>query len=163
MRPAPRFRCRLRSCPFAPPAIRHRRRWLSISPRILRVELIVKRSAREQSRVAFSFAPSRPAGLIPQPSRIISITGLLIPRNLPTGQDRTSDSCIDNAAVAHSLRAVKWRNQVLALICSRPVAGLGVLYFQNWVVQKPFAIILFLGEGLTTQRMAATRVYSGRR
>jgi alkaline phosphatase len=56
---------------------------------------------------------------------------------------------------------VKWRNQVLALTCLALFAGLGVLYFQNWVVQKPFAIILFLGEGLTTQRLAATRVYAG--
>jgi alkaline phosphatase len=56
---------------------------------------------------------------------------------------------------------VKWRNQVLALTCLVLFAGLGVLYFQNWVVQKPFAVILFLGEGLTTQRLAATRVYAG--
>ena len=35
------------------------------------------------------------------------------------------------------------------------------LYFQNWVVQKPFGIILFIGEGLTTQRIAAKRVYIG--
>ena len=56
-------------------------------------------------------------------------------------------------------RAVKWRNQLLALVCLAVFAALGVLYFQNWVVQKPFAIILFVGEGLTTQRLAATRVY----
>jgi alkaline phosphatase len=56
---------------------------------------------------------------------------------------------------------VKWRNQLLALVCLLLFAGLGVLYFQNWVVQKPFAIILFIGEGLTTQRLAATRVYAG--
>jgi alkaline phosphatase len=56
---------------------------------------------------------------------------------------------------------VKWRNQVLALTCLVLFAALGVLYFQNWVVQKPFAIILFLGEGLTAQRLAATRVYAG--
>jgi alkaline phosphatase len=56
---------------------------------------------------------------------------------------------------------VKWRNQLLALTCLALFAGLGVLYFQNWVVQKPFAIILFLGEGLTTQRLAAARVYAG--
>ncbi len=56
---------------------------------------------------------------------------------------------------------MKWRNQILALICLLAFAALGVLYFQNWVVQKPFGIILFIGEGLTTQRMAATRVYIG--
>ncbi len=49
----------------------------------------------------------------------------------------------------------------MALICLLAFAALGVLYFQNWVVQKPFGIILFVGEGLTAQRTAATRVYSG--
>ena len=56
---------------------------------------------------------------------------------------------------------MKWRNQILALICLLAFAALGVLYFQNWVVQKPFGIILFVGEGLTAQRTAATRVYLG--
>ncbi|HEY4758101.1 MAG TPA: alkaline phosphatase, partial [Chthoniobacterales bacterium] len=56
---------------------------------------------------------------------------------------------------------MKWRNQVLALICLLVFAALGVLYFQNWVVQKPFGIILFIGEGLTAQRMGAVRVYIG--
>ena len=50
---------------------------------------------------------------------------------------------------------------MLALICLLAFAALGVLYFQNWVVQKPFGIILFVGEGLTAQRTAATRVYLG--
>jgi alkaline phosphatase len=56
---------------------------------------------------------------------------------------------------------MKWRNQILALICLLAFAGLGVLYFKNWVVQKPFGIILFVGEGLTAQRTAATRIYTG--
>ena len=68
---------------------------------------------------------------------------------------------IDNAAEDYSHRAMKWRNQILALICLLAFAALGVLYFQNWVVQKPFGIILFVGEGLTAQRTAATRVYIG--
>jgi alkaline phosphatase len=56
---------------------------------------------------------------------------------------------------------MKWRNQILALICLLAFGAVGVLYFQNWVVQKPFGIILFVGEGLTAQRTAATRVYIG--
>jgi alkaline phosphatase len=56
---------------------------------------------------------------------------------------------------------VKWRNQMLALICLLAFAGLGILYFQHWVVQKPFGIILFIGEGLASHRLAATRVYGG--
>src|SRR5437867_9547839 len=56
---------------------------------------------------------------------------------------------------------VKWRNQLLALLCLAGFAGLGILYFQHWVVQKPFGIILFIGEGLASHRLAATRVYAG--
>src|SRR5437660_11338826 len=54
---------------------------------------------------------------------------------------------------------VKWRNQLLALLCLAVFAGLGVLYFQHWVVQKPFGIILIIGEGLAPERIALTRVY----
>src|SRR5437773_11514621 len=56
---------------------------------------------------------------------------------------------------------MKWRNQLLALVCLLAFAGLGILYFQHWVVQKPFGIILFIGEGLASHRLAATRVYAG--
>jgi alkaline phosphatase len=56
---------------------------------------------------------------------------------------------------------VKWRNQLLALFCLLGFAALGILYFQHWVVQKPFGIILFVGEGLAPERLAATRAYVG--
>ncbi len=56
---------------------------------------------------------------------------------------------------------MKWRNQILALVCLTIFIALGVLYFRNWVVQKPFAIVLFVGEGLTADRVAATRLYAG--
>src|SRR5437879_195714 len=56
---------------------------------------------------------------------------------------------------------VKWRNRLLALICLFVFAGLGVVYFKHWVVQKPFGIILFIGEGLAPGRLAMTRLYVG--
>lgn len=56
---------------------------------------------------------------------------------------------------------MKWRNQLLALFCLLAFAGLGILYFQHWVIQRPFGIILFVGEGLAPQHLAATRVYAG--
>ena len=56
---------------------------------------------------------------------------------------------------------MKWRNQLLALFCLILFAAFGVFYFQHWVVQKPFGIILFVGEGLEPGRLAATRVYAG--
>ncbi len=56
---------------------------------------------------------------------------------------------------------MRWRNQLLALLCLAIFCGLGVLYFRHWVVQKPFGIVLFIGEGLTPDRVAATRLYAG--
>jgi len=56
---------------------------------------------------------------------------------------------------------MKWRNQLLALFCLILFAAFGVFYFQHWVVQKPFGIILFVGEGLTPGRIAPTRVFAG--
>jgi alkaline phosphatase len=56
---------------------------------------------------------------------------------------------------------VKWRNQLLALFCLLVFGGVGVLYFQHWVVRKPFGIILFVGEGLSPARLAPTRTYAG--
>lgn len=55
---------------------------------------------------------------------------------------------------------MKWRNQLLALFCLVLFAAFGVFYFQHWVVQKPFGIVLFIGEGLTPSRIAATRLFA---
>lgn len=56
---------------------------------------------------------------------------------------------------------MKSRNLLIALACIVLFALAGVLYFKNWVVQKPFAIILFTGDGLTSSSLAATRLYNG--
>ena len=56
---------------------------------------------------------------------------------------------------------MKWRNQLIALFCLLLFAAFGVFYFQHWVVQKPFGIILFIGDGLAPARLAPTRVYVG--
>lgn len=56
---------------------------------------------------------------------------------------------------------MKWRNRLVALFCLLIFAAIGVLYFKHWVVQKPFGIILFIGEGLTPARIALTRIYTG--
>src|SRR3954467_1337577 len=79
-----------------------------------------------------------------------------------TGQAVSRGCGIDNELRSHSDRgSMKWRNQLLALFCLLAFAGLGVLYFQHWVVQKPFGIVLFIGEGLAPSRIAATRVFAG--
>lgn len=59
------------------------------------------------------------------------------------------------------MRLMKWRNQLLAMLCLAAFLALGVLYFKHWVVQKPFGIILFVGEGLTPGRLAMARAYAG--
>lgn len=56
---------------------------------------------------------------------------------------------------------MKWRNQFLALFCLIVFFAFGVFYFRYWVIQKPFGIILFIGEGLDAQTLAAARIYAG--
>lgn len=56
---------------------------------------------------------------------------------------------------------MKWRNQLLALFCLLVFFAFGVFYFRYWVIQKPFGIILFIGEGLDARLLAAARVQAG--
>ena len=53
----------------------------------------------------------------------------------------------------------KIRNRAIALACLLAFIGLGILFYVNWVVQKPFAIILFLTDNLTTSTLTAARIY----
>lgn len=53
------------------------------------------------------------------------------------------------------------RNRFLAFVCFLIFIGVGVLYYVNWVVQKPFGIILFISDGLTPSVLTATRFYEG--
>ena len=56
---------------------------------------------------------------------------------------------------------MKWRNQMLALFCLFVFLAFGVFYFKYWVIQKPFGIILFVGEGLDARQLAAARIVAG--
>lgn len=67
---------------------------------------------------------------------------------------------IDKTRALRSFHGMKWRNQILALFCLIVFIAFGFLYFRHWVVQKPFGIVLFVGEGLTPERVAATRLYA---
>ena len=60
-------------------------------------------------------------------------------------------------------RKMKWRNQLLALVCLLVFAGVGVIYFQHWVIRKPFGIILFVGEGLSPATAGADSHLRSRR
>ncbi len=122
----------------------------------------MKRRASEQCGVAIRFALLETAGVnSPTVSNKkhdwLRHRGELCRRSEP----ETSGSFVDNSEGPLLLRLVKWRNQLLALFCLIAFAGVGILYFQHWVVQKPFGIILFIGEGLSPGRLAETRVYAG--
>jgi alkaline phosphatase len=54
---------------------------------------------------------------------------------------------------------MKLRNQLLALCCLLVFAGFGFLYVTNWVVQKPFGIILFVSDGMVARHLTAARLY----
>jgi len=53
----------------------------------------------------------------------------------------------------------KLRNRFIALFCLLVFAAAGFLFYTNWVVQRPFAVILFIGDGLTTGMLAPARIY----
>ncbi len=56
---------------------------------------------------------------------------------------------------------MKLRNQLLALACILGFCAVGYLYVRNWVVQKPFGIILFVSDGMVARQLAAARLYEG--
>jgi alkaline phosphatase len=55
----------------------------------------------------------------------------------------------------------KFRNRLLALFCLLVFLGLGALFYVNWVVQRPFAIILFLADNLTPSVLTPARNFQG--
>ncbi|MFN2508515.1 MAG: alkaline phosphatase [Chthoniobacterales bacterium] len=90
------------------------------------------------------------------------MTGLGIAATLPTGtRPHKPVLALTSEKRAPYIGFVKWRNQLLALFCLSVFLGFGVFYFRYWVIQTPFGIILFVGEGLDAQRLAAARVYAG--
>src|SRR5436189_4288709 len=56
---------------------------------------------------------------------------------------------------------MKWRNQILALICLRAFAASGVRSCPDCACREPCGSMWIGGEGLTAQCTAATRVYIG--
>jgi alkaline phosphatase len=79
----------------------------------------------------------------------------------PRAQALSRAAGLTTRSTSSYIAFMKWRNQLLALFCLIAFGAFGVFYFQHWVVQKPFGIILFVGEGLTPARLAAARVYAG--
>ncbi len=55
----------------------------------------------------------------------------------------------------------KTRNQFLALLCLLVFVAGGLLYYVNWVVQRPFAVILFISDNFNASSLTASRIYGG--
>jgi len=56
---------------------------------------------------------------------------------------------------------MKTRNLLIALTCIVLFILAGIFYFNSWVVQKPFAVILITGDAVNTSSLAAARIYDG--
>ena len=54
---------------------------------------------------------------------------------------------------------MKLRNQLLALFCLLVFVAIGVLYFQVWVVQKRFGIVVFVSDGMVARHLTLARLY----
>ena len=55
----------------------------------------------------------------------------------------------------------KNRNRFLALVCLLIFLALGGVFYVNWVVQRPFGVILFLSDNLTPSVLTPARNYQG--
>src|SRR5438093_3127488 len=105
---------------------------------------------------------------MPKPSACVNITGPDMFPQLADERERGQAVLCFSRILEHlqpSKTAVrkgkmKWRNQLLAFVCLLAFGGVGVIYFQHWVIRKPFGIILFVGEGLSPARLAPTRTYA---
>jgi len=53
------------------------------------------------------------------------------------------------------------RNKIIFLTCLFAFAGLGVVLYREWVVQKPFAIILIVAENFAPSHLASARLFQG--
>ncbi len=53
------------------------------------------------------------------------------------------------------------RNKLIFLTCLLAFAAGGVLIYRYWVMQKPFAVILFISENLSPSTLAAARLVVG--
>ena len=57
--------------------------------------------------------------------------------------------------------STKARNKVIFLTCLLAFAGIGVALYRQWTDRKPFAVIVFVADGLTPSNLAAARLFHG--
>ncbi len=63
--------------------------------------------------------------------------------------------------ISPSTMTMKLRNRLIALVCLILFVGLGAALFLTTTSRKPFSVILFLGDNITTPVLTATRLFSG--
>src|ERR1044072_9127441 len=105
---------------------------------------------------------------MPHPSPMMSITGPAMFPHFADEREHGQAVLCYSRILEHlqpskstvTKRKMKWGNQLLAFVCLLAFAGVGVIYFQHWVIRKPFGIILFVGEGRSPARLAPTRTYA---
>ena len=56
---------------------------------------------------------------------------------------------------------MKLRNRLIALVCLILFLGIGAALFLTTTARKPFAVILFVNDGMTPSIMTAARIFSG--
>lgn len=57
--------------------------------------------------------------------------------------------------------STKGRNKLIFLTCLFAFIGIGVALYRSWSDRKPFAVILFVADGLTPSNLAAARLFAG--
>ncbi len=129
---------------------------------IFAVKTIVHRRGREERGVAIRFATRATAGVDPPAVANQKQDGTRHGQNFPaTARTHKRLLALTSPRRGFYIGLVKWRNQLLALFCLIVFFAFGVFYFRYWVIQKPFGIILFIGEGLDAQTLAAARLAAG--
>ena len=53
------------------------------------------------------------------------------------------------------------RNKIIFIACILAFIGLGAALYRHWTDRKPFAVILFVADGLTPSNLAAARLFNG--
>ena len=53
------------------------------------------------------------------------------------------------------------RNKLIFLACLVAFAGFGFLFYRVWVMQRPFAVILFVADNLNPSTLSASRLFAG--
>lgn len=56
---------------------------------------------------------------------------------------------------------IKFRNRLIALACFLLFLGIGGIFLLQHSIQKPFGIILFIGDGMSPSILTAARLYQG--